>query len=98
MPGPIWYNFEGLSQGHASMMGGNSAFDDLSTQWKGQVSSTAQTWLSQDGVDFTVVNEVLKQAETQTNDFLARLAMATQNVNMNAQDTLTQCRTIVNRT
>jgi len=95
MSGPIRYDFAGLDAGHSSMMGGASGFTDQKDQWKGVVTATVMTWMSQDGQDFGDVNQMFDQAVITTNDFLTRLATAVQQCNMNAQDTLAYCRGVV---
>jgi len=96
MDGMIRYDFAALDDGHAGMMAGASGFTQHSQDWSQSVKATVMTWLSQDGQDFEVVNEMFRQAETATNDFLTRLSSAVQSANANAQETLGYCRAVVN--
>jgi hypothetical protein len=92
----IRYDFAGLDDGHAGIMTGSSGFTQHSQDWNNAVKATVMTWLSQDGADFGNVNEMLRQAETTTNDFLTRLGTAVQTCNSNAQETLSYCQGVVN--
>jgi hypothetical protein len=96
MNGRVLYDTVALTQGHADMMTGAGAFDDHQRRWSNVVNETVMSWLSKDGATFGDVNEMFRQANMATNQFLSDLATAVARCSANADDTLAYCTNLVN--
>ncbi len=96
MTGPIMYEFAALEEGQANLMGCAKNLSQLNDDWTQQVASLLTTWIDPAGqVSLQNVANAFRVAVEENNEFQTRLAAAVAEANIQAQQTLNSCQTMI---